>query len=235
MNPVAAVTSLHKVFGSGAAAVRALNDVDLDVECGEVLLLMGPSGSGKTTLLSIIGCMLQPTAGSVCVCGQDVTALPRKRLSELRLQYIGFVFQDFNLLPALSAVENIELPLLLRKVHCREARRRALGALESVGLSAKRDVFPAELSGGEKQRVAIARALIGKPSLLLADEPTAALDCANGRAILELLANSAGEAGCGVVIVSHDLRARQFADRITFLEDGSLVPDRLATSAPDSR
>lgn len=234
MSPAATVISVHKEFGSGAATVRALNAVDLDVYRGEVLLLMGPSGSGKTTLLSIIGCMLQPTAGAVHVCGHDVTALPRKKRSALRLECIGFVFQDFNLLPALSAVENIEIPLLLRKVHVREARRRAIGALESVGLGAKENVIPAELSGGEKQRVAIARALIGKPSLLLADEPTAALDCANGRAILELLAGSASQNGCGVVIVSHDLRAREFADRVAFLEDGKLAPDGPVTSAPSS-
>jgi putative ABC transport system ATP-binding protein len=234
MSSVATVTSLHKVFGAGAGAVRALNGVDLDMHRGEVLLLMGPSGSGKTTLLSIIGCILRPTAGGVRVSGEDVAGLPGKRLAELRLQHIGFVFQDFNLLPTLSAVENIEIPLLLRKMHVREARRRALDALESVGLSAKGDVFPAELSGGEKQRVAIARALIGKPSLLLADEPTAALDFANGRAILNLLADSASQAGCSVVIVSHDLRAREFADRVALLEDGRLVPDGSVISAPSS-
>src|SRR5262249_54180428 len=153
-------------------------------------LLTGPSGSGKTTLLSIMGCILRPSAGRLHVCGQETRNLSRKDLAALRLRHIGFVFQDFNLLPTLSAVENIEMPLRLAGTGAREARRRALDLLESVGLAGKSRAFPPDLSGGEKQRVAIARALINNPSLLLADEPTASLDSRNGRVILEMLRDS---------------------------------------------
>ena len=223
--PVASVRSIDKVFGSGRAAVRALNGVDLDVFRGEVLLLMGPSGSGKTTLLSIMGCILRPSAGQVRICGREIASASRQELATLRLRNIGFVFQDFNLLPTLSAVENVEMPLLLGNAGAKEARSRALHVLESVGLSGKRGVFPADLSGGEKQRVAIARALINNPSLLLGDEPTAALDFKNGRTILELLHDCSRNRDCGVVIVSHDSRAREFVDRVACLEDGRLTAD----------
>jgi putative ABC transport system ATP-binding protein len=223
------------VFGSGAAAVRALNGVGLDVCRGEVLLLTGPSGSGKTTLLSIVGCILRPSAGCVRVCGEELASLSRKGMAELRLRHIGFVFQDFNLLPTLSAVENVEIPLILGKIRAKEARRRALDALESVGLSPKGGTFPADLSGGEKQRVAIARAMIANPSLILADEPTAALDFGSGRSILELLRDSARQGTCGVVIVSHDLRVREFVDRIAYLEDGRLAREGWAIPAPDRK
>lgn len=223
--PVASVRAVEKVFGSGAAAVRALNGVALDVHCNEVLLLTGPSGSGKTTLLSIMGCILRPSAGHLRICGRETRNLSRKDLAALRLRHIGFVFQDFNLLPTLSAVENVEIPLSLSGAGAKESRQRALDVLEAVGLSGKSRAFPADLSGGEKQRVAIARALINRPSLLLADEPTAALDSRNGRVILEMLRDSGRKRECAVVIVSHDGRAREFADRIVYLEDG-----RLATS-----
>lgn len=220
---VASVTATEKVFGSGVAAVRALRRVDLDVRRGEVLLLMGPSGSGKTTLLSIIGCILSPSAGCVRICGQEITKLTRKQLAPIRLRNIGFVFQQFNLLSALSAVENVEIPLHLSGVPTKESRGRALAILDSVGLTRKSTAFAADLSGGEKQRVAIARALINNPRLVLADEPTAALDSGHGRVILELLRDSARERGCGVVIVSHDHRTREFADQIGYLEDGRLT------------
>jgi putative ABC transport system ATP-binding protein len=202
-----------------------LNGVDLDAYRGEVLLLMGPSGSGKTTLLSIMGCILRPSAGRVRIRDQDVASLTRKDLAMLRLRHIGFVFQDFNLMSTLSAVENVEMPLILARFGAKEARRRALAALESVGMSNRSRAFPADLSGGEKQRTAIARALINNPSLLLADEPTAALDFKNGRVILEMLRDCCRKHECGVVIVSHDSRAREFVDRIAYLEDGRLVPD----------
>jgi putative ABC transport system ATP-binding protein len=225
MNPVASLISVEKVFGSGAAVVRALNGVDLDAYRGEVLLLMGPSGSGKTTLLSIMGCILRPSAGHVRIRDQEVADLTRKDLTMLRLRHIGFVFQDFNLLSTLSAAENVEMPLLLAGLGAKEARRRALAVLESVGMSNRSRAFPADLSGGEKQRTAIARALINNPSLLLADEPTAALDFKNGRVILEMLRECCRKHECGVVIVSHDSRAREFVDRIACLEDGRLAPD----------
>jgi putative ABC transport system ATP-binding protein len=230
MTSIAQTTSVYKIFGSGPSAVHALNNVDLEVHRGRVLLLTGPSGSGKTTLLSIIGCILRPTSGQVRICGQDVSNLPPKQLAAIRLRHVGFVFQDFNLLPTLSVIENVEIPLLLRKMSAGEARRKALEAVESVGLSAKGAAFPAELSGGEKQRTAIARALIGDPSLLLADEPTAALDFGNGRVILDLLLTSARRTACGVVIVSHDLRAQEFADRTAYLMDGHLAPGRLIST-----
>jgi putative ABC transport system ATP-binding protein len=225
MNAIASAKSVEKVFGAGASAARALNGVDLDVAPGEVVLLMGPSGSGKTTLLSIIGCILRQTAGRVQVCGEDVATLGRRELAKLRLHKIGFVFQDFNLLPALSAVENVEMPLDLAGVAGRQARGQALDALEAVGLQNKVRALPGDLSGGEKQRVAIARAMINRPHLLLADEPTAALDFQHGREILERLRDSAHVRACGVVIVSHDGRAREFADRIVCLEDGRLSRD----------
>src|SRR2546425_3606603 len=163
--PVASVRSIDKVFGSGAAAVRALNGVDLDVHRSEVLLLMGPSGSGKTTLLSIMGCILRPSAGRLRISGQETGNLTRKDLAAVRLRHIGFVFQDFNLLPTLSAVENVEIPLQLSGAGPRESRESALDLLESVGLRDRSRAFPTDLSGGEKQRVAIARALITRPSL----------------------------------------------------------------------
>jgi putative ABC transport system ATP-binding protein len=225
MNPVASVMSVEKVFGSGAAVVQALNGVNLDAYRGEVLLLMGPSGSGKTTLLSIMGCILRPSAGHVRIRDQEVADLTRKDLTMLRLRHIGFVFQDFNLLSTLSAAENVEMPLLLAGLGAKEARGRALAVLESVGMSNRSRAFPADLSGGEKQRTAIARALINNPSLLLADEPTAALDFKNGRVILEMLRECCRKHECGVVIVSHDSRACEFVDRIACLEDGRLVPD----------
>ena len=214
---------MEKIFGSGAAAVRALTGVDLDVYRNEVLLLMGPSGSGKTTLLSIMGCILRPSAGRLRICGREIEKLTRKELAAIRLRHIGFVFQDFNLLPTLSAVENVEIPLRLGGAGAKEARGKALDLLESVGLSGRSRAFPADLSGGEKQRVAIARALITRPSLLLADEPTAALDSRNGRGILEMLRDSGRSRDCAVVIVSHDGRAREFADRIVYLEDGRVA------------
>jgi putative ABC transport system ATP-binding protein len=220
---VASVTGVEKIFGSGAAAVRALNGVDLDVYRSEVLLLMGPSGSGKTTLLSIMGCILRPSAGRLRICGREIEKLTRNELAAVRLRNIGFVFQDFNLLPTLSAVENVEIPLQLGGVGAKESRERAVELLESVGLRDRMRGFPADLSGGEKQRVAIARALIARPSLLLADEPTAALDSRNGRAILEMLRETGRSRDCAVVIVSHDGRAREFVDRIVYLEDGRVA------------
>jgi putative ABC transport system ATP-binding protein len=222
-DPVASVRAVEKVFGSGAEAVRALNGVDLDVQRSEILLLTGPSGSGKTTLLSIIGCILRPSAGRIRICGREIAKLSRSDLAALRLRQIGFVFQAFNLLPTLSAVENVEIPLDLVGRPAKESREKALDLLESVGLRDKSRAFPADLSGGEKQRVAIARALISRPSLLLADEPTASLDSRNGRLILEMLRDSGRKRGCSVVVVSHDARAREFVDRIVYLEDGRLA------------
>jgi putative ABC transport system ATP-binding protein len=214
---------ITKSYSSGAATAHALDRVSLDVEVGEVVLLMGPSGSGKTTLLSIMGCILRPTSGSVRVLGREVTTLNEKELPRLRRSHIGFVFQGFNLFPALTAGENVELALDLKNIRGRAARRRAGELLENMGLDDKYDALPANLSGGEKQRVAIARALAGEPEIILADEPTAALDSHNGRAVIETLRDLAHERGRAVVIVTHDNRTRDFADRIVHIEDGMIL------------
>jgi len=223
--PAIAVRGVTKVFGEGDAAVRALDGVNLEVARGEVVLLMGPSGSGKTTLLSVIGCILHPTAGSVRIHGREVTGLRESELPTVRLENIGFVFQGFNLFPTLTAAENVELALDLKNMRGREAKRRARGLLELVGLGDKFDVYPEDLSGGQKQLVAIARALAGEPQIVLADEPTAALDWSSGRAVIELLRELAHERGRAVVLVTHDTRVLEFGDRIVHIEDGRIVKE----------
>ena len=231
MQPAIAVQDVTKIFSPGAAEVHALNGVNLAVQSGEVVFLMGPSGSGKTTLLSVMGCILQPTGGSVRVRGREVAGLPERELPAIRLAHIGFVFQGFNLFPTLSAGENVELALDLKGIRGREARRRSMDLLEQVGIREKFDVFPADLSGGQKQRVAIARALAGAPDILLADEPTAALDSHVGKRILELVRSLAHSQGVAVVIVTHDSRMLQFADRLVHIEDGRIVEPSLAATA----
>jgi len=227
------VKDLTKSYSSGAATVRALDRVSLEVEGGEVVLLMGPSGSGKTTLLSIMGCILRPTSGSVRVLGREVAGLSERELPRLRRSHIGFVFQGFNLFPALTAGENVELALDLKSVRGRAARRRAGELLESMGLGDKYDVLPANLSGGEKQRVAIARALAGEPEIILADEPTAALDSGSGRTVIEMLHSLAHERGRAVIIVTHDHRTRAFGDRMIHIEDGKILDSPLRSPAND--
>ena len=222
VTPAIAVTRVAKTYGSGPTAVRALVDVSLDVLGGEVLLMMGPSGSGKTTLLSIMGGILDASSGSVRVRGEELVGMPERERPRIRRTHIGFVFQGFNLFPALTALENVALPLDVRGERGPEARDRARGALERVGLGDKIDVHPADLSGGQKQRVAIARALVGDPSIVLADEPTAALDSISGRTVLELLRDLARDAGRAIVLVTHDARAVAYADRIVSIEDGRL-------------
>jgi putative ABC transport system ATP-binding protein len=222
--PAIAVEGVTKTYDSGAVAVHALRGVDLDVAPGEVLMLLGPSGSGKTTLLSIMGCILRATSGSVRIDGREVAQLAESMLPRVRLEHFGFVFQGFNLFPALTAVENVELALDLRGVRGRSARRRAEAALAQVGLADKANDLPANLSGGQKQRVAIARAVVGDPSILLADEPTAALDSDSGRVVMELLCGLAREHGRAVVLVTHDARTFQYADRIVEIEDGRVHP-----------
>ena len=217
-----AVRDVTKTYAQGEAAMRALDGVALDVHRGELVLLMGPSGSGKTTLLSIMGCILRPTSGSVRVLGREVAALPERDLPRVRLDHIGFVFQGFNLFPTLTAQANVALALDLKGVARREAMRRAGALLEQVGLGARLDAYPADLSGGQKQRVAIARAIAGEPSIVLADEPTAALDTHSGRTVMDLLRSLAHERDRSVVIVSHDNRMLGYADRIVHLEDGRI-------------
>jgi putative ABC transport system ATP-binding protein len=214
---------LGKVYREGATELRALSGVDLDVRAGELTLLMGPSGSGKTTLLSILGCILRPTEGALRILGENATELPEDVLPRIRREAIGFVFQGFNLFPTLTATENVALALDLRGVRRAAAETRASEILEEVGLAQKAKSYPADLSGGQKQRVAIARALAGDPPILLADEPTAALDSTSGRTVIELLRNLARQQGRAVVMVTHDPRVLSFGDRIIHLEDGKIV------------
>jgi putative ABC transport system ATP-binding protein len=215
------VRRLTKTFGEGEVAVHAVRSIDLDVGEGEVILIMGPSGSGKTTVLLMLGAMLRPTSGAVIVDGVDLATAPERRLPELRARHLGFVFQDFNLLAALNARENVELAANLAGTTGRAARERATELLHRVGLGSRLGFRPDQLSGGEKQRVAIARSLANNPTVLLADEPTANLDSGHGREIARLLRRLAEEDGRSVVIVSHDDRLREVADRVLWLEDGA--------------
>ena len=214
---------LTKIYREGATELRALQGVDLEVRAGELTLLMGPSGSGKTTLLSILGCILRASDGELEVLGENVTTLPEKELPRIRRDAIGFVFQGFNLFPTLTAAENVALALDVRGKRGEAAKERAVALLGEVGMEDKAWSFPADLSGGQKQRVAIARALAGDPPILLADEPTAALDSTSGRTVMDLLQRLARGHGRAVVLVTHDPRVLPFGDRIIHLEDGRIV------------
>jgi putative ABC transport system ATP-binding protein len=213
---------LTKEFGSGDARVQALRGVDWDVPFGEMTLLVGPSGCGKTTLISVVAGLLDPTAGSVEVLGQDLTRMGRGRLVNFRGANIGFVFQQYNLLPALTAAENAAVPLLIARRPRRQAVDRARQMLADVGIADKADALPAQLSGGQQQRVAIARALIHEPRLLVCDEPTAALDAHSGQVVMELLRQVAVQPDRAVVVVSHDSRVYRFGDHIARMSDGRI-------------
>lgn len=213
---------LNMVFQSGNQEFHALRDVDLEINEGDVHLLMGPSGSGKTTLLSILAGILTPTSGSVYLLGQEITRMSRSKLAQFRLENIGFIFQGFNLFPALTAAENIALSLTMKGVKERVAKQEAVYLLEQVGLADKAQSLPRDLSGGQKQRVAIARALAGRPALIMADEPTAALDSHSGHLVIDLLRKLAKEGGHSVLMVTHDPRIIDVADRVTYLEDGMI-------------
>ena len=208
-------------LGEGDARVNALKGVDIALHPGELTLLMGPSGSGKTTLLSILGCVLTPSDGVVTVAGQPTHLLGSEALAAMRRAHIGFVFQSYHLFPTLNAQENVELVLDVRGERGADASKRAREALEAVGIAHKAAVLPGRLSGGEQQRVAIARALVGNPSIILADEPTAALDSENGHAVMEVLAGVAKERA--VMAVTHDPRTLPFANRIVRIEDGKIT------------
>jgi putative ABC transport system ATP-binding protein len=224
MHAVISVRNVSKTYEEGASKVPALQSVNLDVFPGEVMLLMGPSGSGKTTLLSIMGCILRASSGSVRVAGIETSGLTEKQLPQIRLGHIGFIFQGFNLFPTLTVGENVELALDLKGLRGSKARQEAGQLLSLVGLGQKYDTFPSDLSGGQKQRVAVARALAGSPSVILADEPTAALDGHTGRSVMQTMHDLAHKHGRAVVVVTHDSRVLEFGDRIVHMEDGRIVP-----------
>ncbi|RIK53709.1 MAG: ABC transporter ATP-binding protein [Chloroflexi bacterium] len=214
------INHVTKRYGAGATEVTAVRDVSLSVAPGEIVLIMGPSGSGKTTLLSMLGALLKPTDGEIHLNGAVISALAENRLPDIRLKQFGFVFQDFNLLSALTASENVSIVAELAGLGAGAARRKAASILTDLGLRERLNFLPEKLSGGEKQRVAIARALINDPTLILADEPTANLDSKIGHEIMRLLRKIAKEQGRSVVIVSHDQRIQDIADRVLWLEDG---------------
>jgi putative ABC transport system ATP-binding protein len=217
---------IRMALGAGAGRVEALKGINLSLAGGELTLLMGPSGSGKTTLLSVLGCMLSPTSGSVNIRGRAITGLDAEELAQVRRENIGFVFQSYHLFPTLTAAENVRLSLDVRGDRSREARAKANQALATVGLAHKADSFPRALSGGEQQRVAVARAIVSDPSVILADEPTAALDSENGQAVMTVLAELAKDPSRAMFIVTHDPRIMPFADRILRIEDGRIVDDQ---------
>jgi putative ABC transport system ATP-binding protein len=215
------VENVTRRFGSGRTEVVAVRDVSLRIAPGEVLLIMGPSGSGKTTLLSMLGGLLQPSDGRIRIGDDDLTQLDESRLPDVRLRHIGFIFQDFNLLSALSCLDNVALVGQLNGMSRKDSRHRARDLLEQLGLEHRLNFLPEKLSGGEKQRVAIARALVNMPNIILADEPTANLDSHHGHETMRLLRRIAKEEQRSVIIVSHDQRIKDLADRMLWMEDGA--------------
>jgi len=217
------VADIQKIYEEGSVRVHAVKGVTLSVDAGQLVLLMGPSGSGKTTLLSMMGCILKPTKGSLRIMGEEVINWNENSLPLTRRRHIGFIFQHFNLLSALTALENVEVSLNLKGIKGKEGNRIARDLLEQVGLGDRCDFLPMDLSGGEKQRVSIARALAGKPSIILADEPTGNLDSQTGRKVIELIKQLAVKESKSIVIVTHDSRITDLADRIYHIEDGILT------------
>ena len=225
---------VSKSYGQGDAEVRALHEVSLAAIQGEMVAVMGPSGSGKSTLLTIAGTLEEPTTGEVLVAGQPVRAMSKAAKAQLRRRTIGYVFQDFNLLPGLTAAENVSLPLELDGTSARKARLVALKALDGLGLGNRAGHYPDQLSGGERQRVAIARAMVGERRLLLADEPSGALDSVNGESVMRLLHQACKEAGMAAVVVTHDAQLASWADRVVFLRDGRVVDQTAPPLGPES-
>ena len=225
--------NVSKVYGVGTAEVHALRGVSLSVRGGELVAVMGPSGSGKSTLLTIAGTLEDPSDGEVLIGDRVVAGLSRNDRARLRRRSIGYVFQDFNLIPGLTAVENVALPLELDGVRARAARTAALEALSRLDVAERADRFPDELSGGESQRVAIARAVVGERHLLLADEPTGALDSVNGEAVMRLL-RTASRDGIAGIVVTHDAQLASWADRVVFLRDGRVVDQTASRSGPET-
>ncbi len=223
MPALASLAGVSKLYGDGDTQVTALADADLSIYPGEILLIEGPSGSGKTTLISILGLLLRPTAGDVFVRGERVSALPERALPPIRAGMFGFVFQGFNLFPALTAVENVAIAIQMKRPGARHADAEARRLLTTVGLANRLHHKPADLSGGQKQRVAIARALAGDPAIIVGDEPTAALDTRTALDVMALLRSLASEQGRAVVVVTHDPRLERFADRVARVEDGRVI------------
>jgi putative ABC transport system ATP-binding protein len=233
MTAVLELAGVSRIYGEGVAEVRALVDIDLTVIEGELVAVMGPSGSGKSTLLTIAGTLDEASEGTVTIDGIDVAGLSRNARAQLRRRSIGYVFQDFNLLAGLTVAENVALPLELDGVRLRAARDAARDALEPLGVADRSGSYPDELSGGERQRVAIARAVVGDRRLLLADEPTGALDSVNGEDVMRLL-RRACERGVAGVIVTHDAQLAAWADRVVFLRDGRMVDQTARPAGPES-
>jgi putative ABC transport system ATP-binding protein len=224
---------VSKTYGQDAVVVHALAAVSLTVQAGEMVAVMGPSGSGKSTLLTVAGSLEEPTSGEVLVCGTDLATLPRNGKARLRRRVIGYVFQEFNLLPGVTAAENVSLPLELEGVALPRARSAGMAALESLGMAGRAARFPGQLSGGERQRVAIARAVVGDRRLLLADEPSGALDSVNAEEVMSLL-HGACQRGVAAVVVTHDARLASRADRILFLRDGRFSGQTSPPAGPES-
>jgi putative ABC transport system ATP-binding protein len=225
--------NVSKSYGEGATEVDAIRDVCLTVERGALVAVMGPSGSGKSTLLTIAGSLEEPTSGDVFIDGQSLSSMSRNDKARLRRRTIGYVFQDFNLLAGLTAVENVALPLELDGMSAKKAHGVGLAALEELGLPDRATHYPDQLSGGERQRVAIARAVVGERSLVLADEPSGALDSTNGEAVMRLIL-MACHRGVAAVVVTHDAQLASWADRVVFLRDGRVVDQTVPPPSPES-
>jgi len=224
---------VSKVYGQGAAEVHALQDVSLEVDPGMMVAVMGPSGSGKSTLLTIAGSLEEPTSGQVVVAGQDLATMSRNGKARLRRQSVGYVFQDFNLLPGLTAAENVALPLELDGISARKSRDAGMRALDALGLADRASNYPDQLSGGERQRVAIARAVVGDRHLLLADEPSGALDSDNSETVMRMI-HTACRQGIAAVVVTHDAQLASWADRVVFIRDGRIVDQTTPAPGPES-
>jgi putative ABC transport system ATP-binding protein len=224
---------VSKSYGEGAAEVHAIQDVDLVVQCGSLVAVMGPSGSGKSTLLTIAGSLEEPTTGEVVIDGMSIQTMSRNDKARLRRRTIGYVFQDFNLLAGLTAVENVALPLELDGLSARKAHAVGMAALEDLGLEDRAAHYPDQLSGGERQRVSIARAIVGERRLLLADEPSGALDSTNGEAVMRMIL-SACKHGAAAVVVTHDAQLASWADRVVFLRDGRVVDQTMPPPSPEA-
>ena len=224
---------VSKSYGTGVTRVQALSDVELAVERGSLVAVMGPSGSGKSTLLTIAGSLEEPTSGEVVIDGGALSSMSRNDLARLRRRTVGFVFQEFNLLAGLTAAENVSLPLELDGLSARKAHVAGMAALEELGLSDRAAHYPDELSGGERQRVAIARAIVGERSLLLADEPSGALDSTNGEAVMRMIL-AACRRGVAAMVVTHDAQLASWADRVVFIRDGRIVDQTVPPPTPES-